>query len=217
MKALVLGATGAIGKDLVEQLLNDDTFDRVDIFVRREVKIPSAKLVTHLVDFDHSEQWADRLTGDVLFSCLGTTIKAAGGQDAQWKVDYTYQYNAAKAARENGVPVYVLVSAIDANSKSKIFYTRMKGALDDAVQALGFPACFILQPPSLIRKGSDRFGEKVGIVALKAFNAIGLMRKYTPMPTEAVAAAMIRLAKSGRKGTGIIVSQDILTVSPSTI
>ena len=173
--------------------------------------------MTHLVDFDHPEQWADRLTGDVLFSCLGTTIKAAGGQDAQWKVDYTYQYNAAKAARENGVPVYVLVSAIDANSKSKIFYTRMKGALDDAVQALGFPACFILQPPSLIRKGSDRFGEKVGIVALKAFNAIGLMRKYTPMPTEAVAAAMIRLAKSGRKGTGIIVSQDILTVSPSTI
>jgi uncharacterized protein YbjT (DUF2867 family) len=210
MKALVLGATGAIGKDLVEQLLQDDTFDRVDIFVRREVKIPSAKLVVHVVDFDHPETWADKLTGDVLFSCLGTTIKAAGSQEAQWKVDYTYQYNAAKAARENGVPVYVLVSAIDANSKSKIFYTKMKGALDDAVQALGFEGCFILQPPSLIRKGSDRLGEKVGVAALKAFNAIGLMRQYTPMPTEAVAAAMIRLAKSGRQGNGIFVSQDIL-------
>lgn len=77
MKALVLGATGAIGKDLVEQLLQDYTFDRVDIFVRREVKIPSAKLVAHVVNFDHPEQWADRITGDVLFSCLGTTIKAA--------------------------------------------------------------------------------------------------------------------------------------------
>ena len=163
MKALVLGATGAIGKDLVEQLLQDYTFDRVDIFVRREVKIPSAKLVAHVVNFDHPEQWADRITGDVLFSCLGTTIKAAGSQDAQWKVDYTYQYNAAKAARENGVPMYVLVSSVGANSKSKVFYTKMKGALDDAVQKLGFPACFILQPPSLIRKGSDRFGEKVGV------------------------------------------------------
>ena len=210
MKALVLGATGAIGKDLVEQLLHDDTFDRVDIFVRREVKIPSAKLVAHVVDFDHPEQWADMITGDVLFSCLGTTIKAAGSQDAQWKVDYTYQYYAAKAAREHGVPVYVLVSAIGANAKSKVFYTKMKGALDDAVQQLGFPACFILQPPSLIRRGSDRFGEKVGIVALKAFNAIGLMRAYTPMPTEAVAAAMIRLAKSGRHGVEIINSQEIL-------
>ncbi len=118
MKALVLGATGAIGKDLVEQLLIDDTFDRVDIFVRREVKIPSAKLVVHVVDFDHPEQWADKLTGDVLFSTLGTTIKAAGSQNAQWKVDYTYQYNAAKTARENGVLVYVLVSSVGANAKS---------------------------------------------------------------------------------------------------
>jgi uncharacterized protein YbjT (DUF2867 family) len=212
MKALILGATGAIGKDLVEQLLQDETFDRVDIFVRREVKIPSAKLVTHVVDFDHPEQWADKLTGDVLFSTLGTTIKAAGSQEAQWMVDYTYQYNAAKSARENDVPTYVLVSSVGADSKSNIFYTKMKGALDDAVQQLGFPACFILQPPSLIRKGSDRFGEKVGVWALKAFNAIGLMRQYTPMPTEVVAAAMIRLAKSGRKGNEIIVSQDILNI-----
>ena len=210
MKALVLGATGAIGKDLVEQMLQDDAFDRIDIFVRREVKIPSAKLVVQIVDFDHPEQWADKLTGDVLFSTLGTTIRAAGSQDAQWKVDYTYQYEAAKAAKANGVKTYVLVSSMGANAKSKVFYTKMKGALDDAVQTLGFEGCFILRPPSLIRKGSDRFGEKVGIVALKAFNAIGLMRGFTPMPTEAVAAAMIRLAKSGNPGIQIINSQDIL-------
>ena len=210
MKALVIGATGAVGKDLVLQLIEDSSVERVDIFVRREVKIPSAKLVAHVVDFDHPETWADQLQGDVLFSCMGTTIKAAGSQEAQWKVDYTYQYEAAKAAKANGVPTYVLVSAIDANPKSKVFYTRMKGELDDAVQKLGFEGCFILRPPSLIRKGTDRFREKAGIVAIRAFNAIGLMRNFTPMPTEAVAAAMIRLAKSGRKGVEIIESQDIL-------
>ena len=212
MKALVLGATGAIGKDLVELLLKDPTVDRVDIFVRREVNIPSAKLVVHVVDFDHPEQWADKLSGDVLFSTLGTTIRAAGSQEAQWKVDYTYQYNAAKAARENGVPTYVLVSSVGANAKSKVFYTHMKGALDNAVQELGFPVCFILRPPCLIRKGSDRFGEKAGIVALRAFNAIGLMRAWKPMPTEAVAAAMLRLAQSGREGTEIVDAQEILKV-----
>ncbi len=212
MKALVLGATGAIGKDLVGLLLKDPAFERVDIFVRREVNIPSAKLVVHVVDFDHPEQWADKLSGDVLFSTLGTTIRAAGSQDAQWKVDYNYQYNAAKAARENGVPTYVLVSSVGANAKSGVFYTRMKGALDEAVQELGFPGCFILRPPSLIRKGSDRFGEKAGIVALRAFNAIGLMRAWKPMPTEAVAAAMLRLAKSGREGTEIVDAQEILKV-----
>ena len=210
MKALVIGATGAVGKDLVQQLIDDSSVERVDIFVRREVKIPAAKVVAHVVDFDHPETWADQLKGDVLFSCMGTTIKAAGSQEAQWKVDYTYQYDAAKAAKANGVPTFVLVSAIGANPKSKVFYTRMKGELDDAVQKQGFEGCFILRPPSLIRKGTDRFGEKAGIVAIRAFNTIGLMRNFTPMPTEAVAAAMIRLAKSGRKGVEIIESQDIL-------
>lgn len=210
MKALVLGATGAVGKDLVEQLLKDESFERVDVFVRREVKVPSSKLVPHVVDFEHPETWSDLLAGDVLFSCLGTTIKAAGSQDAQWKVDYTYQYETAKAARENGVPKYVLVSSIGASSKSKVFYTRMKGALEDAVKGLGFPGCFILQPPSLIRKGSDRFGEKAGVVILKGLNAIGLMRSWKPMPTEDVAAAMIRLVKSEKTGIHVITSQEII-------
>lgn len=212
MKALVIGATGAVGKDLVEQLLKDESFERVDVFVRREVKVPSPKLVPHVVDFDHPERWSELLTGDVLFSSLGTTIKAAGSQDAQWKVDYTYQYEAAKAARNNGVGKLVLVSSVGASSKSKIFYSRMKGQLDEDVQKLGFPGCFILRPPSLVRKGSDRFGEKAGVAVLKCFNAIGLIRSWKPMPTEEVAAAMIRLAKSDKNGTNIITSQEILSV-----
>ena len=209
MKALVIGTTGAVGKDLVEQLLKDDSFERVDVFVRREMPLLSSKLVSHVVDFDHPEIWAELLTGDVLFSCLGTTIKAAGSQDAQWKVDYTYQYDAARAARANGVRQYILVSSVGADAKSKIFYSRMKGQLDEDVEKLGFPGCFILRPPSLIRKGSDRFGEKAGVVVLKALNAIGLMRSWTPMPTEEVAAAMVRLAKSGKTGHSIITSQEI--------
>lgn len=211
MKALVLGATGAVGKDLVGQLLEDDAFERVDVFVRREVVIPSARLVPHVVDFDHPAEWAGLLTGDVLFSCMGTTIKAAGSQEAQWKVDYTYQYEAAKAARAAGVPACVLVSSVGADAKSRIFYSRMKGRLDDDVAALGFPGCFILRPPSLIRKGSDRFGEKAGVAVLKVLNGIGLLRAWKPMPTEAVAAAMVRLAKSGRTGTLIFDSQEILS------
>ena len=212
MKALVIGATGAVGKDLVEQLLNDEAFDRVDVFVRRKVSIQSPKLVSHIIDFNKPEEWEALLTGDVLFSCLGTTIKAAGSQNAQWKVDYTYQYEAAKAARNNGVGKLVLVSSVGASSKSKIFYSRMKGRLDEDVQKLGFPGCFILRPPSLVRKGSDRLGEKAGVAILKALNAIGLMRSWKPMPTEEVAAAMIRLAKSGKTGTLIIESRDILSL-----
>ena len=210
MEALVIGATGAVGKDLVDQLLKDEAFERVTAFVRRPLGFENPKLTVHIIDFDHPEQWRKLLQGDVLFSCLGTTIKAAGSRANQWKVHYTYQYEVAKAARENGVDTYALVSSIGATPKSKIFYTRMKGELEEAVKKLGFPACFILQPPSLVRKGSDRFGEKAGVVMLKALNAIGLMRSWTPMPTEEVAAAMVRLAKSGRRATETVVAQDIL-------
>ena len=210
LKALVVGATGAVGKDLVEQLLQDEAFGSVVAFVRRPLSVESPKLTVHIVDFDHPEQWRDLLRGDVLFSCLGTTIRAAGSQANQWKVDYTYQYEAAKAARENGVETYVLVSSIGASPKAKFFYPRMKGELEEAVKKLGFPACYVLQPPSLVRKGSDRFGEKAGVVALRAFNAIGLMRAYKPMPTEEVAAAMVRLVKGGRRVTETVVAQDIL-------
>ena len=210
MEALVIGATGAVGKDLVDQLLKDDSFERVTVFVRRPLALENPKLTVHIIDFDHPEQWQNLLQGEVLFSCLGTTIKAAGSQANQWKVDYTYQYEAAKAARTNGVETYALVSSIGADPKSKIFYTRMKGELEEAVRKLGFPACYILQPPSLVRKGSDRFGEKAGVVILKALNAIGLMRSWTPMPTEEVAAAMVRLAKAGAQETQTVTAQAIL-------
>ena len=180
-KALVIGATGAVGRDLVDQLLQDDAFESVVAFVRRPLAVESPKLTVHVIDFDHPEPWRQLLRGDVLFSCLGTTIKT-----------------------------YALVSSIGADPKSKIFYTRMKGELEEAVKKLGFPACFILQPPSLVRKGSNRFGEKAGVVMLRAFNAIGLMRAWKPMPTEEVAAAMVRLAKSGRLATETVVAQDIL-------
>ena len=126
-------------------------------------------------------------------------------------MDYTYQFEAAKAARANGVKTLVLVSSVGADAKSKIFYSRMKGQLDEDVAKLGFPRCYVLRPPSLIRKGSDRFGEKAGVAALKALNTVGLMRSWKPMPTEDVAAAMIRLAKADLSGNHIIDSQEILS------
>lgn len=215
MKALVIGATGATGKDLVNLLLEDASFERVDVFVRREVAASSPRLKVHVVDFDHVGDWAHLLTGDVLFSCLGTTIRAAKSREAQWKVDFTYQLESAREARRNGVPRYVLVSSIGANPKSKVFYTKMKGRLDEEVTKLGFPGCFILRPPSLVRKDSDRFGEKVSVAVLKGLNRIGLLRSLRPMDTEELAAAMVALAKEGGEGTCIIESQDILDIIPA--
>jgi uncharacterized protein YbjT (DUF2867 family) len=200
MHALVIGATGATGIDLLDLLLKDDSFHQVDIFVRRDLDIQHKKLKIHVIDFDKPEQWKNLVKGDVLFSCLGTTLKAAGGKEAQWKVDYDYQYQFAKFARENNVNHYVLVSSGFASPKSRFFYTRMKGQLEEAVKALGFPKLIIFNPPVLIRKNSDRTAEVAGLKAIQFFNRIGILHSQNPLPTEVLAQAMINSTKTEENG-----------------
>ncbi|MDF2457098.1 MAG: semialdehyde dehydrogenase [Cytophagaceae bacterium] len=200
MHALVIGATGATGKDLVDQLLKDNSFEQVTVFVRRDLKQVHKKLNAHVIDFDRPEQWKHLVKGDVLFSCLGTTLKSAGSKEAQWKIDYDYQYRFAQAAKENQVNTYVLVSAGFASPDSLFFYSKMKGQLEQAVKALGFPQLTILNPPVLKRKNSDRRAEVIGWKTIEFFNQFGLFRSQKPLPTEVLAQAMINTVKTKKAG-----------------
>ena len=200
MKALIIGATGATGKDLVTQLLADDTYSEVHCFVRKPLTLTHPKLHAHVVDFETPEAWADLLRGDVAFSCLGTTLAAAGSKEAQWRVDYDYQYNFAKHCRNNGVPTFVLISAAGAKVPSKLFYNRMKGQLEDAVKALGFPRLLIFQPSVLVRKGSDRKGEQFGLKMIVLLNKLGLFKRYRPMPTDILAQKIRKEVATAAKG-----------------
>lgn len=225
MKALVIGATGATGKDLTEQLLADPAFSEVHIFVRRPLTqtpaptaapTPSdepAKLRVHVVDFDAIDTWEAQLQGDVLFSALGTTLRQAGGQKAQWKVDYTYQYEVAKVAHANGVETMALVSSIGASATSKVFYSRMKGQLEDDIKQLAFKHLSIMRPPSLIRKNTNRFGERVSVAFLKCINKLGLLRSLRPMPTSQVAHAMIAMTKQAQEGTFTLEAKDLWAIN----
>ena len=212
MKALIIGATGATGSDLLELLLADSKTESVEIFVRRSPEIKHDKLTVHLIDFDKPEQWSHRVKGDILFSCLGTTLKDAGSKAAQWKVDHDYQYLFAKAAKENGVGSCVLVSSVNASAKSPIFYARMKGELEEDVRKLGFPRLIIFRPPSLIRRESDRTMERVGVRVLRFLNRLGLLRSMQPMPTDLLAEAMLHAAGSSGKGEHYLEPQDIETL-----
>lgn len=200
MKALVIGATGATGKDLVSQLLIDKDFEEVDIFVRKPTDIQNDKLKTHIVDFEKPEEWKNLVKGDVIFSCLGTTLKAAGSKEAQRKVDYDYQYQFAKAAKENNVDDYILVSAYGADSKSRIFYSKMKGELEEAVKQLHFTKITIFQPGMLERKDSNRTGEVLGSRIIKFANKLGLLESQKPLPTSILAKAMINSSKIKSNG-----------------
>ena len=195
MKALVIGATGATGKDLVKQLCQDSDFDEIDIFVRRRSDFHHEKVKAHLVDFDHPEEWKHLVKGDVAFSCLGTTLKSAGSKENQKIIDYDYQFNFAKAAKENKVEDYILVSAYGANPDSKIFYSRIKGELEEAVKNLKFEKTTIFKPGMLERKNTDRNGEVFGLKIIKFLNKFGLFKSQQPLPTEVLAKAMIVASK----------------------
>ena len=120
-------------------------------------------------------------------------MKKAGGKEAQYKIDYHYQFLVARLAAENAVPDCVLVSAPGADSKSKFFYNRMKGDLDRDVSKLGFDKLRIIQPSVLFgNRTENRMGERLGIIVGKGLAWIPGLRKYRPISGEQVARAMIR-------------------------
>ena len=201
MKALIIGATGATGKDLLAQLLEDEAYSEIHSFVRKPMSISHPKLHAHVVDFETPEAWADLLHGDVAFSCLGTTLAVAGSKDAQWRVDYDYQYAFAQQCKANGVPTFVLVSAAGATAQSKLFYNRMKGQLEDAVKALDFSCLLIFQPSILIRSNNDRGVENFTVKAFRFLNKLGILKRYRPMPTEILAKKILSAVHNFRKGT----------------
>lgn len=125
--AVVAGATGLIGKELVQLLLNDAAYKAVTIFVRRPTGMEHPKLVEQIIDFEQLQQASVQMDGADVFCTLGTTIKKAGSQDAFRKVDYQYPLSLGQLASRQGARQLLLVSAIGANPSSRAFYNRVKG------------------------------------------------------------------------------------------
>lgn len=210
MQAVIIGATGATGKELLELLLKEERFSQVIALVRRSLNITHPKLQAAVVDFNKPQEWQDIVKGDVAFSCMGTTLKAAGSKAAQYKVDYEYQYAFAEAARQNGIPAFVLISAGMADPKSLVFYSRMKGELEKDIQSLHFKSLVIFRPGLLSRPGTNRNGEKISEGLLNFFNKLGLFKNMTPLKVKKLAELMLHYAKQAPDGIHIIGSGRIL-------
>lgn len=204
MKALIIGATGATGKDLVNVLLQDTEYSKVVLFVRRSTGIAHPKVMEVITDFEKPEEVSGVINGDVWFSCLGTTLKAAGSKDKQWQIDYEIPAKFAAIARRNAVTKAVLLSAYGASAKSNVFYSSMKGKLEDYIDTLSFEQYIIFRPGLLLRKDTDRLGERISAAVLKFLNAVGLIRRFKPMPTALLAEKMAKAPKVFSAGKHII-------------
>ena len=204
MKALIIGATGATGKDLVNTLLQDAFYTEVIIFVRRSGGIVHSKLKEVITDFDNLAAVAELITGDILFSCLGTTLKAAGSKDKQWYIDYEIPLRFTEIAKRNGVSQMVLLSAYGASATSRVFYSQLKGKLENAVSNLAFTCYIIFRPGLLLRKDTNRVGERISAPILKFLNRLGLIKKFKPMPTFILAEKLAKAPKIFARGQHVI-------------
>lgn len=208
--AVIIGASGLIGQELVLQLLQDERYTKINALVRRPLNVDHDKLEQIRYDFDWPN--ADLVMGDELFCCLGTTIKTAGSQTAFRKVDYDYVLETAKMAQGNGTKKMAVISSMGADEKSKVFYSRIKGEIEAALQKLNFDSCHVLRPSLLMGARSElRMGELVGKLAMTAFS-FAVPKKYKGIEAKQVAKAMIATMNSENTGFQIIESDALLAL-----
>jgi len=199
--ALLIGATGLIGGQLLTKLLHSPFYSKVIVLTRRALDLRNTKLTEVIFDFDRPD--ASRIMADDIFCCLGTTIKKAGSREAFKKVDFEYPLKVAKLAKLNGANKYIIVTAMGADPKSGIFYNRVKGEIESELKQLNFDSLHILQPSLLLGdRQESRTGEKIGEVLAAVFRPImlGPLKKYRAIESEKVANAMIAFAKLPEKG-----------------
>lgn len=205
-KALIAGATGLIGSHLLHLLLHNETYEQVIAIVRSPLPIKHPKLIEQVVDFDKLEENPSLFAVDDVFCCLGTTIKKAGSQEVMYHIDVDYPYNIATLAQQHGAKQFLLVSAMGASPSSSIFYSRMKGELEQKLSKLPLPSISIIRPALLLGERKEfRLGERLGAVVTKgtAWLMVGALRKYKAIEGKKVAAAMFKISQLNKSGIHI--------------
>jgi uncharacterized protein YbjT (DUF2867 family) len=199
--AIVLGATGLIGQNLTLKLAQQSHIKKVIAVTRKTVDYSHPKIENQVVDFSLLEQYSQTFSGDLLFSCLGTTKKQAGSTAAQRIIDVDYQLTAAKLAANNGVSEYFLVSSSGANATSKNAYLQMKGELENKIMDLGFERICIFQPSLLLgERNHFRIGEKLGSWILPTLCKIPILQRYKPIYGTQVATKMCQVSAQQKVG-----------------
>ncbi|HWU76307.1 MAG TPA: NAD(P)H-binding protein [Rhodanobacter sp.] len=205
-KALLFGATGFIGSQLLPLLLASDGYDRVTIVVRRDPGLAHAKLVTLVGDLDSLPALAERIDADDVFIALGTTKAKVPDEAAYYRIDHDYPVRAAAVAQARGATGVFLVSAVGANADSPVFYLHTKGETERDVIALGIARTHIFRPSQLLGQREERRPlERFIIAAWPAIDwlLVGAARKYRGIAGDDVARAMVRAAREGVTGTNV--------------
>jgi uncharacterized protein YbjT (DUF2867 family) len=210
--ALVLGASGLVGNELVKVLIQQDKYEKIHLLVRKPIEVKHSNCEQHVLDFDQLHNYSELFHVTDVFCCLGTTIKKAKTKAAFRKVDYEYPFEAAKLASISGVEKFLIITAMGSNSKSMIFYNQVKGQVEESLAKLNLPSVHIFRPSLLLGKRAEfRFGEKMAEKSSALLNAVmvGPLRPYKAIEARNVATAMAAVAGTSKMGVNIYPSQEI--------
>lgn len=198
--AILAGATGLIGADVLELLLSDESYEHVIALSRKKLPHSHPKLKNLVIDFDRLQQHSSQLKGDDVFCCLGTTMKQAGSKESFRKVDLEYPVSLATITKALGARQFLLVTASGANKNSIIFYNRVKGEVQEQIGIIDFEAFHIFQPSLLVGPRLEkRAGENIVQTVMKVFGFF-IPKKNKAIESVKVARAMIAIAKLNEKG-----------------
>jgi len=203
-RALLAGASGLVGGHCLSALTADPDYEAVHALVRRPLERSHPKLTMHTVDFASLPLPPARV--DDAYCCLGTTMKLAGTQEAFERVDFEYVRNFAQLALAAGATQCLLVSAVGADARSLVYYNRVKGQAEEAVQALGFRCVHVFRPSLLLGpRREERPMEALGqsIAPALAPLLVGSLARYRAVPAELVAERMVQAAKQDQSGVHI--------------
>ncbi|WP_147534001.1 NAD-dependent epimerase/dehydratase family protein [Bacillus marasmi] len=216
--ALIAGASGLVGSELLKILLEKSEYEHIIAVVRSPLNITNTKLEERIVDFEELAETNGLPTVDDVFCCLGTTIKKAKTQEAMTRIDVDYPIALANLGKTLGAKQYFVISSLGADAKSSIFYSRIKGLMEIALKGIGFQTLGIFRPSLLLGKRSEfRIGEAFATVLMPILSLfmVGEFRKYRGIQARVVALAMFKVAQSGNSGVNIYLSDEISKIAGS--
>lgn len=215
-KAILVGATGSIGSSLLKQLLASETYNEVLILVRKDLEITHPKLKQLVLNFDEINHYSSQITGDAVFSCIGTTKKKTPDVNEYKKIDYQYPLDVAWIAQVNGAKSFHLVSSNGADKNSNFFYLKTKGEIERDLKAVPFRSLHIYRPSLLDGERKEkRFTEKLMNTIMHLINPLlfGGLKKHRSIKVESVAKAMILQSLDDKKGVFIHESDQIQEIT----
>ncbi|MEK3889324.1 oxidoreductase [Bacillus sp. FSL K6-3431] len=210
--ALIVGVTGLVGNELLRILLKSEKYKEVIALGRRTINVSHPKLTEILVDFEKLGDYASSFIADDIFCCLGTTIKKAKTKEAMYQVDVEYPLMIAKLAHTSGAKQFLVISALNANPQSSLFYSKMKGELEQKLAEISYEAISILRPSLLLGERDEfRLGERLAGVMLKMIPFLfkGPLKKYKAIYGKDVALAMYAIAQLNKRGVAVYTSEQL--------